>query len=967
MQLESSASTSGRKIKVGAVLSYVAVIFEIVVNFFVISKLANQLGSSYGIYTLALNIIGLFLIDFGLNQSVTKFICKYRANGDAQSEKAFLGVITKMYLVLDLIVFVAALIVFFFLKNIYSGISPELFPTFKNIYIIVTIYSIISVPFMPLTGILTAYEEFAFIKVVGIIQKAVSGTAMLIAVSLRLDIYTFIIINVATGILSTLIRLIWLFAHNKMSINIKAKDSKMVKDIFSFTLWIAISSIASRLSVSILPTLLASTQSENSVAILGIAITFETYAYTFSTALSNLFLPKITKLVEENNHEAIKKDFYKIGKIQMFIIGIIFVGFFIVGKEFLALYLPSLYSESYWPTVFLIGSIVFESTTIIAVLHSYAINTIKYVSIIDLAASLIRAVVCWVCGKYFGVFGLSTAFFILGIAKSLLISILVFERKQHLGILSFFAKVYLRWIPTFLVTFAVTLLLKIALAEVSWVSLILKIVTIIFVYSTMAYITYFSYNEKETIFRSITSKPGFISRIIFKISERTKNGSLAILLPIIIVLSFFASNYPFARLSLVVLIVIFVFSLLTYLINVFPALIVKKENIKNIIIVFRHVTLLSVFMSMLLLLINFLATRSFISFNGYLKQILLLWCAFFIVECFEFKKFKKYFIYVFNAICVVSIFITIVTRVFGDNVSPNMSGKYYNYFFIYFSTINTTALSKNFAIFWEPGIFASFAIIAIIMVLCFRDKPLAKNDYLCMTLYVVSIILSGSTAGYILLVLLIPIVLLVFIKNKKVSYTISAIFTLISVGIVAFFPEIYNNILYKIPFIYSKGVSLTTRYLSIQIDLELFFKHPIFGLGNSYSEHFFELANTKYHGLIDASLSTTGYLLAAYGLFGIFAFLTYVFAVMTIPKQSLVMRFNLLFITFLIINKEPHHLSILSIVLLFYCVKDADWLRYKTLFVEKGLHHLNLGKLIHGYNQYREKEYLETEFMEVNI
>ena len=132
---------SSVKIKRGAIFSYVAIIFEVLINFFLLKYLTSQLGNEYGIYTLATNIIGIFLADFGLSQSVTRFIAKYRIAGDKTAENNLLGIFLKIYLVLDAIIFSIAFVLFFFLGSLYSGLTAPEMSKFKIVYIFVAIYS----------------------------------------------------------------------------------------------------------------------------------------------------------------------------------------------------------------------------------------------------------------------------------------------------------------------------------------------------------------------------------------------------------------------------------------------------------------------------------------------------------------------------------------------------------------------------------------------------------------------------------------------------------------------------------------------------------------------------------------------------------------------------------------------------------------------------------------------------------
>ena len=318
----SVGSTS--KIKKGAILSFIATAFEIIVNFFLLKYLTAQLGNEYGLYTLAVSIIGIFMADFGLSQSAMKFIAKYRIDDDKESENKLLGIFLKIYLILDAIIFTVAFVLFFFLQNIYSGLTADELSKFKVVYIIVAVYSCISFPLTPLNGILGAYEEFSLIKVLAILQKILSAVLLIVSLITRLGLYAVVLSNVFSALVFTFAKLYFVFRKCKIKPDIKANDRVMIKEIFAFTVWIAISSIASRLSLGMMSTVLAATQGSKSVAIFGVALTLETYVYTFSTVISGLFLPKITLLIESKQFDRINDLSIRVGKFQTLLSGLFF-------------------------------------------------------------------------------------------------------------------------------------------------------------------------------------------------------------------------------------------------------------------------------------------------------------------------------------------------------------------------------------------------------------------------------------------------------------------------------------------------------------------------------------------------------------------------------------------------------------------------------------------------------------------
>ena len=94
------------------------------------------------------------MVDFGLSSAVSRFVAKYRAEGQEEKASDLLGIVTKLYLCIDAIIFTILLVVYVFISKIYKGLTADEIELYKKLYIIVATYSVISFPFMPLPGVI---------------------------------------------------------------------------------------------------------------------------------------------------------------------------------------------------------------------------------------------------------------------------------------------------------------------------------------------------------------------------------------------------------------------------------------------------------------------------------------------------------------------------------------------------------------------------------------------------------------------------------------------------------------------------------------------------------------------------------------------------------------------------------------------------------------------------------------------
>ena len=86
--------SSAKQLKLGALLSYVAIAINIVTGILYTPWMIHSIGrENFGLYTLAMSVISLFVFDFGLSSAVTRFIAMYLAEGRQDKADNCLGLV----------------------------------------------------------------------------------------------------------------------------------------------------------------------------------------------------------------------------------------------------------------------------------------------------------------------------------------------------------------------------------------------------------------------------------------------------------------------------------------------------------------------------------------------------------------------------------------------------------------------------------------------------------------------------------------------------------------------------------------------------------------------------------------------------------------------------------------------------------------------------------------------------------
>ena len=497
-----------KQIGIGAIISYVAIIVNIVVGLVYTPWMIKQIGKSqYGLYTLANSLITLFLVDFGLSSAAARYVSNYHAAGKEEQVNNFLGVIYKFYIIVDLVIFIALTVLYFFIDKIYIKLTPEELKQFKVVYIIAASFNIVNLPFVTFNGILTAYEKFIQLKLADLIYRAVAVALTVTVLLLKWGLYALVAANAVAGIIIIIYKFIIIKTTTHVKANFKYTDKKLFSEIFAFSFWTTVLTLAARLIFNITPTILGIVADSAAIAVFGIITSIEGYSYTITTAINGMFMPTISKIytTEENVNEHLMPLMIKVGRFQFALNGLIIVGFALVGKSFINLWVGADYADAYYGILLVIIPGIFFNSLQVANTAMTVMNKVKIQAIIGLICGGVNIAISFVASKYYGVLGASASICIAYIVRSILY-IIVDQKVMKFDMRQFAIHCYLRMTPVVLITLGLGLLLNYFVADASWLRLAVKAVIIISIYLITVFLFGITQQERKAMFSKIKMK-----------------------------------------------------------------------------------------------------------------------------------------------------------------------------------------------------------------------------------------------------------------------------------------------------------------------------------------------------------------------------------------------------------------------------------------------------------------------------
>ncbi len=491
--------TAKSQIAKGAIISYISIFLNILISLVYTPWMIRKIGvSDFGLYSLVGAFLSYFLLDFGLTNTITRFISKYRAEGREDKVANMLGLTTKIYFAFDAVIFVVLFVLYFFISNIFGGLTPEEIERLKVLYCISGIFSILSFVFKPVSGAMMAYEYFVENKLLDFVVRV--GTVLVIVIMLLLNgnVFHLVFITGFIGFVVALVRYSIFIRKSNLKINWRYFEKKELTALFSYSIWVLLIQLSQMFRLSLIPTILGIFSNTTEISVFSVGRNLEGYVYTISAALNGLFLPMVSRMVQSKNKSGIMDLMVRVGRIQLFIVLLIFSGFCVFGDSFLLLWVGETFRGSYYVFVFLVFVNIISLTLHIGMDLVYAENKIRHTALRVFFSSLIGIVLSVIVAPKFGAIGCAacTGF---ALVLTQILYILFFNNKMGLDMKSFFKNCHFKILPLLAIYAVAAYFISRYLPINNWFALITAILAYAVGYALIAWFVLFNQNEKDLV------------------------------------------------------------------------------------------------------------------------------------------------------------------------------------------------------------------------------------------------------------------------------------------------------------------------------------------------------------------------------------------------------------------------------------------------------------------------------------
>jgi len=348
------------QLKGGAVLSYVTIFLTNVVGLLLTPFIIRSLGSAeYGLYTMIGALVGyMSVLDFGLNNTVVRFVAKYKANDDKEGEENFLAHSFMIYICISIIVAIIGSVLYFNLEQLYGNtLTLDQIDKAKTMMLILIFNLAISLPGGAFSGICSGYEEFILPRIINIIRYIVRSILVVVILLYGGDSIGLVILDTIMNITIIGINAFIAFKLLGARIRLHQYEKKLFSNILGFSLWIFAFSIVYQMRWQVGQLIIGVYYSTSIVAIYAVGITLGNYYGAFSSAISTVFLPRAIQMTVKNiPSKELTDTFIKISRVILLVLIYILGAFIVLGQEFIFYWVgDEYYMAYYYALIIMIG------------------------------------------------------------------------------------------------------------------------------------------------------------------------------------------------------------------------------------------------------------------------------------------------------------------------------------------------------------------------------------------------------------------------------------------------------------------------------------------------------------------------------------------------------------------------------------------------------------------------------------
>lgn len=434
------------QLKSGVVLSYIQMILSNLISIIFTPIVIRLLGQDeFGVISVAGAVVGyLSLLNLGLSGSYNYFYHKRKKEANEDGIAKLNGMYITVFGIIALIVLLAGMIIVFNARSILGNeLTENELIIAKKLMIISVVSMAITLPTSVFSSYILVHEKFLFTRMLSIIFTILGN---ILKLSLLFMGFRSVGISIGAFVI-TIINIIVTLAYSVKVLKFKIKFSgfqfNLLKSMFAFSFFIFLNQIVDQINWNIDKHIITRFYGAASVAVYSIGASLNNYYVTISSTIASVFSPRINKMVSAQTDDKTLTDLMiKVGRIQFFILSLIFTGLIFFGEFFIVGYYAGAgYEDAYKVVLILCTPVTIPLIQNVGIEIQRAKNKHRFRSVMYLAMAFFNLGISIPLCKYFGIIGSAVGTAIGIFLANVLIMNIYYHKKIGLDMFRFWKSI----------------------------------------------------------------------------------------------------------------------------------------------------------------------------------------------------------------------------------------------------------------------------------------------------------------------------------------------------------------------------------------------------------------------------------------------------------------------------------------------------------------------------------------------
>ena len=490
------------QLKAGAALNYAIILLNTIVGLLYTPYMLRMMGKSeYGLYSLVASVISyLTILDLGLGNAVVRYTAKFRAEGKQREQYEMFGMFFVLYVIIGAVALLLGSALYFNVDAMFGATMTveELYKA--RIMILLLVFNLaFTFPMSIFGSIITAYEHFVFPRAVSIIRILLNTGVMVCLLYMGYRAVAMVVVQTVFNVATLLLNYIYCKRYLKIRIFFRRFRWGFLQEVAIYSFWIFLNVIMDKVYWSTGQFVLGAVVGTAAVAVFAVAIQLQVMYMQFSTAISQLFLPKITGMVATNDdNRSISDLFIRTGRIQYIVMALVLSGFIVFGRQFIVLWAGAGYEDAYIICLLFFFSLLIPMIQNLGITILQARNQMKFRSLLYIFIAMAALALQIVLARRYG--GVGCAIAVSGallLGQGLIMNI-YYSKRQGIDIGRFWKEIFRMSVIPIAVT--TTFLFADRMTEIdSWRELAVGIVLFCVIYIPLFWVLSMNKYERELL------------------------------------------------------------------------------------------------------------------------------------------------------------------------------------------------------------------------------------------------------------------------------------------------------------------------------------------------------------------------------------------------------------------------------------------------------------------------------------